>query len=39
MVGGIFQRVDHYEVHLKDKVEFWNLTLTKKLGESQCHKS
>lgn len=26
-----------YEVFLEDKVEFWNLTMTKKLGESKCH--
>lgn len=33
----IFRQADHYEVHFKDRVEFWDIEFKVKLGESEVH--
>jgi len=33
----IVKRVDHYEVHFFDRVEFWDETMSKQLGVSKVH--
>jgi len=33
----IVKRIDHYEVHYEHHVEFWDLDVENKLGESKCY--